>query len=351
MEGEYPLVFRAGNCESLRVIDVEGRLVAHVGLSIRDAFLGGVALRVASVGAVCTAEEERGKGFASALMADAAEYSRAQGAQLMLISGGRGLYHRLGYVTVGEFRRVVVQGDSADPTLRGGDLTVTPFEPADLDAVMGIHRAERVRFVRPAADWEAVIQAGMLMNRPAELLVVRQDGEPVAYLSVQQPSRDGEGRLGPARAFEIGGSRWAIAASVGAILARMNAPGLGVVTHASDREWTTLARARGWTLEPVAFTGTVGILDPVALFDRLGSFIDERVGDGAGLQIDASRAGVRFQLGTERYEVGAPGPLAALVFGGETEEARAIPPRTGELGRVLSRLFPMPLLWYGYNYV
>jgi hypothetical protein len=154
-----------------------------------------------------------------------------------------------------------------------------------------------------------------------------------------------------ARALEIGGSRWAIAASVGATRKQMDAPALEVVTHASDREWATLARARGWTMEPVAFTGTLGVLDPPALFARLGSYIAERIGNGAQLQIHPSSTGASFQLGSERYEIAAPGPLAALLFGGETEEARAIPPRTGELGRVLSRLFPMPLLWYGYNYV
>jgi GNAT superfamily N-acetyltransferase len=351
MEAEYPLVFRPENCDNLRVIDVDGRLVSHVGLSIRDAFIGGIALRVASVGAVCTADDQRGQGFASALMADAATYSRAQGAQLMLISGGRGLYHRLGYVTVGEFRRVVVPQESSGASSGPDGFTVTPFQPSDLDAVMAIHQGERVRFVRPAADWKVLLHAGMLMNHVAELLVVRQAGEPVAYLGVQQPARDREGRLRPARASEIGGSRWAIAESLGAVADHMSAAEVEVITHASDREWQTIARARGWRLDPTAFTGTLGILDPPALFSRLAPLIAERLGEQAAFSVQAADTGALFELGAEQYEVGAPGPLAALLFGGETEEARAIPPRTGELGKALSRLFPLPLLWYGYNYV
>jgi len=208
MQAEYPLVFQPENCPNLRVVDVDGRLVSHVGLSIRDAFIDGVSLRVASVGAVCTAEDQRGQGFASALMADAAEYSRAQGAQLMLISGGRGLYHRLGYVTVGEFRRVVVQADDARSTEGADGVTVSPFQPADMDAVMAIHRNERVRFVRPAADWERLLQAGMLMNRVATLLVARQDGEPVAYLSFsirRGTRRDGRVRRGPSKSVAPAG--------------------------------------------------------------------------------------------------------------------------------------------------
>src|SRR5262249_9549615 len=149
--------------------------------------------------------DQRGQGYASALMEDAARHSRAQGAQLMLISGGRGLYHRLGYVTVGEFRRTLI----ADFGLRISDLgtessvpnpqlAVSPFEPGDLEAVMALHGGERVRFVRPAADWEVLLRAGMLMNQEASLLVVRQAAEPVAYLAVQRPTRNAEGRLQPA---------------------------------------------------------------------------------------------------------------------------------------------------------
>jgi GNAT superfamily N-acetyltransferase len=86
MPAQYPLVFNTGNCEQLRVIEADGKLVSHVGLCIRDALVGGIALRVASVGAVCTTPDQRGQGYASALMEDAARHSRAQSAQLMLIS-------------------------------------------------------------------------------------------------------------------------------------------------------------------------------------------------------------------------------------------------------------------------
>jgi hypothetical protein len=236
--------------------------------------------------------------------------------------------------------------DTADPK-----LTVSPFEVGDLEAVIGLHRGERVRFVRPAADWEVLLRAGMLMNQEAALLVVRQGGEPVAYLAVQRPTRNAEGRLQPARVRELAGSRWAIAEALGPAAALLGAEAIDVVTLASDREWTAIARARGWELAPVGFPGTLGILDPPAFFERLGMVIEEQLGEDTPLRIDALPQSVRFELGSQRYEVGAPGLLAALVFGGETEEARAIPPLTGELGRVLAKLFPMPLLWYGYNYV
>src|SRR5262245_30058482 len=75
MAAEYPLLFSERNCEQLRVVERDGRLVAHVGICIRDAIILGARLRVASIGAVATDPEHRGLGIASALMADAAAHA------------------------------------------------------------------------------------------------------------------------------------------------------------------------------------------------------------------------------------------------------------------------------------
>jgi hypothetical protein len=242
---------------------------------------------------------------------------------------------------------------------------------------MALHQSEAVRFVRPAEDWEAVLRAGMLMNRAATLLVVRQAGEPVAYMGVQKPVPNREGRLMAPRVSEMAGSRWAIAAALPHAAAHFGASSIEVSTLGADREWLAIARTQGWGLEPAAFPGTIGILDPYGFFVALKVVLAERLGERSRLRIEASPDGVRFTLApesdplgplglslvrrsasamrggtsTEAYEIAAPGPLAALVFGGDTTEAQAIPPLSGELGRTLMKLFPLPLLWYGYNYV
>src|SRR5437867_2921067 len=143
-----------------RDMGADGKLVAHVGICIRDAVTLGAPLRVASIGAVCTDPDYRGRGLGSELMADAAAHSRAQGASLMLNSGGRGLYHRLGYVTVGRFTSH--QAPAGGP---GDVVELSLATGADRDAVVALHQREPVRFLRPLDDWNALLEAGMLMNQ------------------------------------------------------------------------------------------------------------------------------------------------------------------------------------------
>jgi predicted N-acetyltransferase YhbS len=345
---EYPLVFREENLEQIRVIDRDGELVSHVGISLREALILGVPLRVASIGGVCTDAACRGTGLASRLMEDARAHAIAHGAELMLISGGRGLYHRLGYVEAGRFPRYRAPAGASSAA-----VSVTEYTAADLPAVMALYEREPIRFRRPRQDWERVIAAGMLMNQPARLWVVRQAGEPAAYLGVQRPRQREDGSPGPARALEVAGDRWAIAEAAPEVIARMGGSALELIGPDGDAALAAHARARGWEAATASFAGTLNVIQPARFFARLAPWIAERLGaaEAARLQVSATESEARFTLAGETYAVDTPGRLTALVFGGETAEARDIPPLTGRIGDALRILFPMPLLWYGYNYV
>jgi predicted N-acetyltransferase YhbS len=349
MRREYPLVFDRDHLEGVRIVRSERGPVAHVGVCIREAVLLGARVRVASIGAVCTHPEERGRGLASALMEDARRYARERGAGLMLISGGRGLYHRLGYVTVGCFQRYeVTPADLNGAGVPGIELS--GYREQALAEVVALHQAEPVRFLRPAADWRRLLGADVLMNAPAELLTVRQDSHLVAYLGVQTPRASATGER-VVRVQEMAGSRRAVLAAMAAVLERHAAARLVLTAPESDVELAVLARQHGWNRATVSFPGTLGVIDPPVVLNAVQPLWIERDDLARELSINATAESVRFELGPQSYEVAAPGPIAALLFGGDTEEARALPPCEGALGALLARLFPLPLLWYGYNYV
>jgi predicted N-acetyltransferase YhbS len=348
MGSAFPLLFGGENAEQLRVIDREGEIVALVGICLREALLLGTPLRVASIGAVCTDPACRGQGLASRLMADARAHAIASGADLMLISGGRGLYHRLGYVTVGRFCRYQVPSTETSAAVEAAE-----YRPEDLAEVRALHACEPIRFRRSLDDWEQLLAAGMLVCERATLWVVRCAGRPVAYMAVQQPRRQKDGRLGRANAEEYAGDRWAIAEAAPAVARRMGADVMELFGPSADLALATHAAARGWTVEGRSFPGTVGILRPREFLAALGPWIAERLRqrDAARLRVYATETETRFEVDGENYVLETPGQLAALLFGGDTEEARKIPPRTGKVGTLLEALFPMPLLAYGYNFI
>lgn len=342
MGSEYPLVFDPRNVENLLVARSEGRIVAHVGLCLRDATLLGAPIRVASIGAVATDPAHRGHGFATQLMANARAQAAREGTSLMLISGLRGLYRRLGYVQVGDFRSYLISAGPSDPTLTVAELG------QDLAAIVQLHQREPVRFLRSRDDWGRLLAAGMLMNHAADLLLIREGGVPVAYAGVQRPDQPQDPSR-PVLVKELAGSREALARALPGIAARYHAPAVEVITSGSDTSWLGAAASRGWSGTPLPFPGTLCIIDGPRFLRAIAPILSERSGDA--LRIEPRGEVARVVVGGETVVLETLSQLTALLFGGESADARAVPELPPAVREAVDEALPLPLLWYGYNYV
>lgn len=337
MRREYPLLFDPENIENLRVVKLGGRIVSHVGLSIRDASILGFRLRVVSVGAVCTAPEARGRGFATMLMQDAVAHSRANGCSLMLISGSRGLYHRMGAVTPTAFVKCQIPTHSIPPVT--GSVRVLPAEEKDIPHMSQLYQREPVRFHRPAEDWHKLLKAGMLMNHESDTFVAFHNGGLVAYACVQRPTNESPPRIG-----EYAGSRAAVRLMIPWIAKHYSAASVETTLMPRDIEMQALLQNEGVSLEPQPFGGTVLITDVPAFFSALQGLVKERV--GGSLEISADEDRVTFRLGSEETSWTTPPEITTNVFHGPPNSEK-----TNSLHEALRLVFPIPLLWYGLNYV
>jgi len=344
MGREYPLLFSEANLEQLRIIRADGKPVAHVGICLRDATILGCRIRVAGIGSVGTDPDYRGRGMASALMEDARRHSILHGASLMLISGTRGLYHRLGYVQVGRFLSVIA------PAGAGGGVLPRRFGPADLATVIALHQREPIRYLRPRDDWCAMLACENLMNQPADLWLVEEQGTTVAYVATQRPSESAVDR--PIRAYEFAGDRRAVVEALPALARHYGAAEIELVCQPEEGAIVAEARRRLWRTGWRPFPGTLGVIDAPTFLAAIRPYLEEQLGrDLAGLEIEPLPEGAIFRRAGAEYRLETRGALTALLFGGETDEARAIAPAPEPVAEALNRAFPMPLLWYGYNYV
>ena len=86
------------------IVAAEGRPVSQVRAFHERLLAYDGLVRVGSIGAVCTHPDYRGHGLATQLMDLCTRRLYEGGARLMLISGGRGLYRRLGFIPGGGLR-------------------------------------------------------------------------------------------------------------------------------------------------------------------------------------------------------------------------------------------------------
>ncbi len=354
MAAEFPLLFREENAENLLVFTDEGRVVALVGLVEREVALLGSRHRVGCVGSVCTHPHYRGQGLATRLMEDARRKALADGVDMLLVSGGRSLYRRLGYVDVGGYVHYEVRGRVPESPR----YELRPWRPDDVPALLAMHRAEPVRFVRPPGDFATLLRLEAIMSSPGATEVVcrRRGGEPVAYVAYHsEATQDQEEGRDALIAVELGGARWAAAAGLAALLARDAVRRVAARAPACDAEMAELARAFGWPSSPAGFHGTVGVIDPQRFWAACAPVFAERLGPELATRLALSAEGeeVGIILGAEELRLGGMSEFTELAFLPAHRRAEAGPdlPAGSELAGALGALFPLPLVDYGLNYI
>jgi GNAT superfamily N-acetyltransferase len=341
MGNAFPSLFASENAENLRIVLVDGEPVSLAGFLVRDMVVPGARLRAACIGSVCTLERWRGRGLAASLMEDAVSHAVKWGASVALISGGRGLYRRMGCIDAGLYRVV-----RAGATGGEGPADVREWSDSDLPRMRELHDEEPVRFERTSKEMRLALQTSLLQCRPARSWVSWEQGRGAAYLCVEG-SNDVSGP-GVLQAREIAGSRRAVLRAAPVVLRQMAASVLEIETTASDAAMAEAAA--GMSVSPMGFHGTVKVIDPAALFRSLEGRTAALLAaeDSADLRIHCGRE-VRLRVGSEELVLDNEADVTALVFGSVERAAPA--PAAGRLSKILARLFPVPLPCYGLSYV
>jgi GNAT superfamily N-acetyltransferase len=204
-------LFDVGNRHNSRVVvrdrgDVPGVFVgAHAAFVIRDGVVSDRRIKIGCVGAVFTTPAQRGQGLASRALIDALGGARRD-ADVLLVSGDRGLYRRHGLEPVPPLARFRLPAfATAAPK---SEVRSARWE--DLEAMAELYDTEQVRFVRSVDDWHRLWAGRTLVDAPADFSIVVRRGTIVAYMVAQRESRGAQGSPRPRRILEIAGDRGAI---------------------------------------------------------------------------------------------------------------------------------------------
>ena len=306
----FPLLFAEENRDNLRICLEDGKPVSLVGQTVRDLSLLGARVRVTCIGSVCTDDIHRGKGLASLLVEDALAVARSQGAVMTLVSGGRGLYRRMGCINAGLFQAVSVGAQAEPPRLA---CAVRAWKEEDVPILCALQCREPARFVRSEDETLRALRSDSVHARPGRTWVVTMGDAVVAWFSASLTD--------VLRVKEHAGSRLAVLSGLPRALRDTGLATAEITAPAADVELATMAAAYGLRTGPRGFDGTVKIIDAPALLRALAA--EWPTLDVAGLERVPEQ------------------DLAALLFG-SIEHTTGAP--------TLACPFPLPLPSYGLNY-
>ena len=342
----YSILLNRGNLENMRVILVDGEPVSHLGIHEGEMIIYGSRIKVGSIGSVCTHPEYRGRGYATRLLEDAIRKLKADGVDLMLVSGDRNLYRRAGCAPASRMYHFRIGRED----LRGfidQNVELIPYEEEHVRQIITIYEREPVRFHRSLEEFRRMLISGSDRNVGAETSVVLRGGDLLGYLAVQPPV---DARV--SNVIEYAGDRYTIVEAMRYVFDMYGIDGLNLYVPFHDGEMIHLLRRKGISSTPINMPGyTIKIINFSGLMERLHPYIEERLGEKAdSLEFHQKGDEYRIRLGGEELTVRGSAELVHLVFGTHDEREKEIIPRTNTL-KDLTYVFPLPLAYPGLNYV
>jgi len=347
MASEHGYMYGRANAEHLRVVVRDGRPVSHFGFMVWDISLLGVPLRMASVGGVGTLADYRGAGYATQLLGDAERVMRREAVDLVLVSGGRGLYTRNGYVPVG---RCLAFNAGCPPPRDGrvSGMAVRTFRPRDLAAFARLSAGEPVRYQRSREQLQQLMAGRLARKVPDRYYMVSITGQDVAWFNIST-TLDGRKRL----LWEYAGDRGAVLDGVGAAMRRRRWTKLSATVPADDPLVAHLKAAGFVAAQEALPEHTLKILDFRTFMGKLGLVWGERAGvecSGA-LRFGRSGTGGTIRDGESILRLPDSCAVAALLFGGDTPARSAARRAGGRIGEFVQEALPLPFMLPGMNYV
>ncbi len=276
MPVEFPRLFHPDNAANLYfVADSAGNPVSLVGTYPSQLVSNGARLTALSIGSVATLPDYRGRGYATEMLETIME-ERSPHHSIMLVSGGRGLYARLGCVEFGTLRRAWwVPTSWSDP---GVTCRASSRLREDAPILHRLYRTEAYRVVRTPIEMESYLNATTAPRfrarpAPVRVLIAEREGTAVAY-AVAAPGREGT-RID---LLEWAGDRAGLLSLAQYAFRQMQ--GERVEWRFQSDDWTlgSLLDAHHIASEPCLNQGTIAVLNPERLLMEVNPLIKEQTG-------------------------------------------------------------------------
>ncbi|WP_336786186.1 GNAT family N-acetyltransferase [Paenibacillus sp. MMO-177] len=281
----FPFLFSEAALHlSYGAFEEDGKLVSFMGVVLWTIRIGEAALRVASLGSVCTEPSARGKGYASLLLEQVQSFTRDAGASLLLVSGDRSLYTRAGCALFGRISKYRMDALHAESFMGGSEAKgeIREMRPDDLFALQEAAETREVRYQVGVNELGTLLKAEamagvMRMNQRVLVEGTKGIGTSFAVIGVTSETQP-KGTV-----LEYAGDSDKVVRLFAEAVNRFGLQSLEIPIpwHEKDIHERLSAIPSTEDGQP----GTVKILSGEALMDQLSPWLEKR-GDVSGLRLN-----------------------------------------------------------------
>ena len=279
MESQFPYLFSDLNVGNLLVAVDDQKIVSHVGFHTTSALIMGVPVTISSIGSVATDPNYRNQGLGTKLLQQAFKKMKNEKADIILISGTRGLYKRNGCYSVGKLHQFVATSSPINNEGRDSyKLEPVPneviFHNNIAEKLIEIENEDKTRFIHSTEELKVLYKAAgycRIFPWRQELFKIERDEKMLAYFIVGfEAVEDGEER---AHVIEFYGDRKALAKGFLQLFAPHVIEIIIPILDA-EKQLAKCLNATGFAIQKTdTYPGTIKLSNPLMFWIKFKSFI------------------------------------------------------------------------------
>lgn len=187
MHKEFPLLLSEKNLDNMRVISVDGEIAADVNYYPTMMDIEGSRIKAASIGAVCTDDKHRGKGYASIILDDIEKRLYKNKTHLLFVSGGRSLYIRRGCTFCGKFYELKINKEMLNEIPVLSSMKVEELADYNAEMFINLYNRDSSRFIRSYEEFNSLYSGATTVwgDFYYKTYVVKLQDEYIAYFIIR----------------------------------------------------------------------------------------------------------------------------------------------------------------------
>jgi predicted acetyltransferase len=180
---DYPLVFNRAKMEYMRILKVDGVVVAHVPVWLREAVVGEARVRIGIISPTVTHPDYRRRGYATRCLRDCIRIMEEEGVPvsvLWTLEATFPFYQQSGWEAVASQGSLYRLRPEEHRLFESGTFDIVQYDPRNADsfnAMMNLHDAEPHQVARTSEEYRALFSLPQTTT-----FLAMNGGETVAYL-------------------------------------------------------------------------------------------------------------------------------------------------------------------------
>jgi predicted acetyltransferase len=272
MEDIFSDLLCKDNMEHMRIIKADGKPVSVINYVINEIDINGCIIKAANIGAVCTHEDYRCRGYSNLILKDCLDKMREEGVDFLYVSGDISLYTKNNIHITGVMHQFSINPDylSEYKELHKFACEVKECSQKDFYLLSPIYDEEAVKFIRDNqrfSDLASRVPGASVFNQTSKIFCIEENGQMQGYFICAVDSKDNGGFT--MEIIEYAGNRKSVLAGIIKILIQLKPASISGYISCFDVDMLKTLEEYKINTETCNYPGTMRIINFSQLMQKL----------------------------------------------------------------------------------